>query len=303
LKKLLLLKRKLLQKKLKFLMKAPANPPVDGRFRYRIDLAYDGTDFNGFSKQPELRTVAGELLSGLVKIFGEDEEDFRMRVAGRTDKGVHAQAQVVHLDLTTEQLKRIRRGHGVAERLNKIIDPDVRVISFEEADPGFHARFSALSRRYRYSIADRSVTPNPMTSRYQLEILWHLDVAPMIEAAKEFTGLRDFRAFCKERDGTTTIRELREISIKRRPNGVIDIEIEADAFCHNMVRSIVGALMSAGSGRTSMAAIRKALKGKRTQHAYKVQAPEGLTLIKIAYPAKSKLAAQAELTQLSLIHI
>ena len=278
-------------------MKAPANPPVDGRFRYRIDLAYDGTDFYGFSKQSAYRTVAGELLSGLVKIFGEDDEDFRMRVAGRTDAGVHAQAQVAHLDLTPEQMKRIRRGHGVAERLNKIIDPDVRVTAFEEADPGFHARFSALSRRYRYSIADRSVTPNPMTSRYMLEISWNLEVDPMIEVAKEFMGLRDFRAFCKERDGTTTIRELQEISVKRRPNGVIDIEVEADAFCHNMVRSVVGALMSAGSGRTTPKEVRKALKGQRNEHAYKVQAPQGLTLIKIAYPAKSKLGAQAELTQ------
>jgi tRNA pseudouridine38-40 synthase len=136
-----------------------------------------------------------------------------------------------------------------------------------------------------------------MTSRYQLEILWHLEVDPMIEAAKEFMGLKDFRAFCKERDGTTTIRELREISVKRRANGVIDIEVEADAFCHNMVRSVVGALMSAGSGRTTNAEIAKALKGKRNEHAYKVQAPQGLTLIKIAYPAKSKLGAQAELTQ------
>jgi tRNA pseudouridine38-40 synthase len=278
-------------------MKAPANPPVDGRFRYRIDLSYDGTDFYGFTKQSAHRTVAGELLSGLVKIFGEDDEDFRMRVAGRTDAGVHAQAQVAHLDLTPEQLKRIRRGHGVAERLNKIIDPDVRVTSFEEADPGFHARYSALSRRYRYSIADRSVTPNPMTSRYMLEILWHLETEPMVAAAQEFMGLRDFRAFCKEREGTTTIRELREISVKRRANGVVDIEIEADAFCHNMVRSIVGALMSAGSGRTTISAIRRALKGKRNEHAYKVQAPQGLTLIKIAYPAKSRLASQAELTQ------
>jgi tRNA pseudouridine38-40 synthase len=278
-------------------MKAPANPPVDGRFRFRLDLAYDGTDFYGFSKQSAYRTVAGELLSGLVKIFGEDDQDFRMRVAGRTDAGVHALAQVLHLDLTSEQLKRIRRGHGVAERLNKIIDPDVRVISFEEADPGFHARYSALSRRYRYSIADRSVVANPMTSRYLLEILWHLEVEPMVEVAKEFIGLRDFRAFCKERDGTTTIRRLREISVKRRSNGVIDIEIEADAFCHNMVRSVVGALMSAGSGRTSVREVRKALSGQRNENAYKVQAPQGLTLIKIAYPAKSKLAKQAELTQ------
>jgi tRNA pseudouridine38-40 synthase len=278
-------------------MKAPANPPVDGRFRYRIDLAYDGTDFYGFSKQAAYRTVAGELLSGLVKIFGEDDEDFRMRVAGRTDAGVHAAAQVAHLDLTPEQLKRIRRGHGVAERLNKIIDPDVRVTSFEEADAGFHARFSALSRRYRYSIADRSVTPNPMTSRYLLEINWHLEVDPMIEVSKEFMGLRDFRAFCKERDGTTTIRELKEISVKRRSNGVIDIEVEADAFCHNMVRSVVGALMSAGSGRTTAKAVRKALTGQRNEHKYKVQAPQGLTLIKINYPPKSKLGAQAELTQ------
>lgn len=278
-------------------MKTPVNPPVDGRFRYRLDLAYDGTDFNGFAKQPNLRTVASELLSGMVKIFGEDAEDFRLRVAGRTDKGVHALTQVVHVDLTPKQLRRIRRGHSVDERLNRIIDPDLRVLAFEEAPAGFEARFSALLRRYRYSIADRNVVPNPLTSRYTLEILWKLEVEPMQEAAKEFLGLRDFKAFCKERDGTTTIRVLREISVKRRKDGVIDIEIEADAFCHNMVRSIVGALMSAGSLRTTNAAIRKSLLGKRTEHAYKVQPPHGLTLIKVLYPPNSKLAAQAELTK------
>jgi tRNA pseudouridine38-40 synthase len=278
-------------------MKAPANPPVDGRFRFRLDLAYDGTDFNGFAKQPNLRTVASELMSGLVKIFGEDAEDFQMRVAGRTDKGVHAQAQVVHIDLTPTQLKRIRRGHSVDERLNRIIDPDLRVLSFEEAPPGFDARYSALLRRYRYSIADRNVVPNPMKSRYRLEILWKLEVEPMVAAASEFLGLRDFKAYCKERDGATTIRVLREITVKRRKDGVIDIEIEADAFCHNMVRSIVGALLSAGSLRTTNAAIRKSLLGRRNENAYTVQPPQGLTLIKVAYPPKSKLAAQAELAK------
>jgi tRNA pseudouridine38-40 synthase len=119
----------------------------------------------------------------------------------------------------------------------------------------------------------------------------------MVAAASEFLGLRDFKAYCKERDGATTIRVLREITVKRRKDGVIDIEIEADAFCHNMVRSVVGALMSAGSGRTTAKAVRKALKGQRNEHKYKVQAPQGLTLIKINYPPKSKLGAQAELTQ------
>lgn len=279
-------------------MKKPVGPSVDGLFRYRLEIAYDGTDFAGWAKQPKLRTVAGELLRGLERIFGKDADDFGLRVAGRTDKGVHALAQVAHIDLSEKQLKRVGRGHPVAERLNRIIDADVRVISFEEAAPGFDARFSALFRRYRYSIADKNVVPNPMLSRYALSVPWALDVVPMNEVAKEFYGLRDFKAYCKERDGTTTIRVLREISVKRRKtDGVIEIEIEADAFCHNMVRSIVGALMAAGSGRATIEDIRKSLDGKRTDHAYKVQSPHGLTLIKIAYPPKSKLAAQAELAK------
>jgi tRNA pseudouridine38-40 synthase len=279
-------------------MKKPVGPSVDGLFRYRLEVAYDGTDFAGWAKQPRLRTVQGELLRGLEKIFGKDKEDFGMRVAGRTDKGVHAAAQIVHVDLSEKQLKRIGRGHPVAERLNRIIDGDVRVISFELAPAGFDARFSALYRRYRYSIADKHVAPNPMLSRYALSVPWALDVAPMNDVAKEFYGLKDFRAYCKEREGTTTIRVLREIVVKRRKSdGVIEIEIEADAFCHNMVRSIVGALMAAGSGRATTEDIRKSLTGKRNDHAYKVQSPHGLSLIKIAYPPKSKLAAQAELAK------
>jgi len=279
-------------------MKQPESLTADGLFRFKLEIAYDGTDFAGWAKQPKLRTVQGEIIRGLEKIFGKDKDDFGMRVAGRTDKGVHANSQIAHVDLSEKQLKRIGRGHPVAERLNRIIDGDVRIISFEPAAPGFDARFSALFRRYRYSIADKSVTPNPMLSRFALTVPWALDVAPMNEAAKEFYGLKDFRAYCKEREGTTTIRVLREIVVKRRKaDGVIEIEIEADAFCHNMVRSIVGALMAAGSGRATTEDIRKSLTGKRNDHAYKVQSPHGLSLIKIAYPPKSKLAEQAMLAK------
>ena len=279
-------------------MKKPVGPSVDGLFRYRLEVAYDGTDFAGWAKQPRLRTVQGELLRGLEKIFGKDKDDFGMRVAGRTDKGVHAAAQVVHVDLSEKQLKRIGRGHPVAERLNRIIDGDVRVISFELAPAGFDARFSALFRRYRYSIADKQVAPNPMLSRYALSVPWALDVAPMNEAAKEFYGLKDFKAYCKEREGTTTIRVLREIVIRRRKSdGVIEIEIEADAFCHNMVRSIVGALIAVGKGQATSADVRATLERASRTQSYRVVAAQGLTLIEIGYPADELLAQQAELAK------
>ena len=280
-------------------MTKPVDLLVDGFSRYRIDFGYDGTDFNGFVKQPNLRTVQGELLAGLKVIFGKDKNDYGMRVAGRTDAGVHAKHQVAHIDLTPAQLKRVGRGPDVASRLNSFLPKDIRVHDFREAPAGFDARFSAISRTYRYRIADNKALLDPLQLRYVLELRASLDIKPMKLAAKELLGLHDFAAFCKPREGATSIRNLRALKITRNQElgNIVEIELKADAFCHNMVRSIVGALVAVGRGRASVQDIADRLKSGSRVGSFKVLGPEGLTLIEVGYPKDSKLASQAAMAR------
>jgi tRNA pseudouridine38-40 synthase len=273
---------------------------VDGLIRYRLDLAYDGTDFAGWAKQPKLRTVHGELMKALITIFGPTKNDFSLRVAGRTDAGVHAEHQVVHLDLSPAQIKRLGRSNDLKMKLNAILPTDIRVSNAAVAPKHFHARYGATHRKYRYTIADATSGWNPLKARFNLWIKYPLDLEAMQEASKEFLGLHDFAAFSKPMPHGTTIRLLRSISVKRNKalGGVVEIELLADAFAHNMVRSIVGALIKAGAGRTTALEIAKALKSKsRIGHNYKVVTPEGLSLIEVGYPANKDLEAQVTMTQ------
>lgn len=274
--------------------------------RFRLSFSYDGTDFFGWAKQPGLRTVQGELLAALAVIFGEDESDFGIRVAGRTDAGVHALHQQAHIELTEEQLDRLGRNRGdidnprfLADRLNRILTDDLRVHSVAPAAEGFDARFSATYRRYRYRIADGLSGQNPLESRYTLNVFQNLDTLAMQAAALEVLGLHDFASFCRPRPGSTTIRELREVTVTRNAaaGNVIEIELLADAFCHNMVRSIVGALIAVGKGQATSADIRATLERASRTESYRVVAAKGLTLIEIGYPADDKLAEQAEMAK------
>lgn len=280
-------------------MKPPVDLMVDGRFRFRIDLAYDGTDFAGWAQQPELATVQGELLSALTIIFGKSQDDFGMRVAGRTDAGVHAAHQVAHVDLTPKQVARSGRRQDYAHRLSRLLPPSIQVYSFELAPRGFDARFSPTSRRYRFRIADRKAVQNPLRRRDTLWVYKSLDADLMRQAAEFLIGMHDFAAYCRPREGSTTIREIKEITVNRRENddNIIEIELEADAFCHNMVRAITGALIKVGSGDLVATRIRQLLEGKVRTGEFKVVGPEGLTLIAVKYPADDQLAAQAEQTK------
>lgn len=272
----------------------PVDLLVDGFSRYRIDLGYDGTDFSGFVKQPGLRTVQSELLAALEKIFGKDAGDFGMRVAGRTDAGVHAEAQVCHIDLSADQLKRIGRNKDIAGRLNSMLPVDVRVYSFALAPEGFDARHSASFRRYCYRIADSKTKFTPLQTRYLLQVKLRLSVTRMREAAKVLIGLHDFAAFCKPREGATTIRNLKRLKVTRNPAGLIEIELEADAFCHNMVRSMVGALVAVGSGKAEVSEVAARLRSASRVGSFKVVGPEGLALVEVGYPKDSLLAAQSK---------
>lgn len=274
--------------------------------RYRLSFSYDGTDFYGWAKQPGLRTVQGELLAALTVIFGEADDDFGIRVAGRTDAGVHALHQQAHIELTRDQIDRLGRNRDdiadptyLADRLNRILPQDLRVHTVAPAAEGFDARFSAIFRRYRYRIADGAAANNPLEARYTLNVFQTLNTIDMQAAALEVLGLHDFASFCRPRPGSTTIRELREIKVRRNPEAgnVIEIELLADAFCHNMVRSIVGALIAVGKGQATSADVRATLERASRTQSYRVVASQGLTLIEIGYPADDLLAQQAELAK------
>ena len=274
--------------------------------RYRLSFSYDGTDFYGWAKQPGLRTVQGELLAALTVIFGEADDDFGIRVAGRTDAGVHALHQQAHIELTRDQIDRLGRNRDdiadptyLADRLNRILPQDLRVHTVAPAAEGFDARFSAIFRRYRYRIADGAAANNPLEARYTLNVFQTLNTIDMQAAALEVLGLHDFASFCRPRPGSTTIRELREVKVRRNPEAgnVIEIELLADAFCHNMVRSIVGALIAVGKGQATSADVRATLERASRTQSYRVVAAQGLTLIEIGYPADDLLAQQAELAK------
>ena len=274
-------------------MSAPAGKS-GGLTRFRIDLAYDGTDFAGWAKQPKLRTVRGELLRALQQIFGASSDDFFMRVGGRTDAGVHADHQVCHVDLSDTQLSRLGRNPLSAARLNSLLPTDVAILKVLKAPKGFDARFSSIGRSYVYAIADANCKPNPKQTRYTLTVSKELSLEKMSAAGKKLLGLRDFGAFCKPRPGATTIRNLRKLAVKRSGDGRILIEVSADAFCHNMVRALVGALIAAGEGRITPTELSKIQQEAKRTSAFKVVGPQGLTLTKISYPPVKDLAKQAE---------
>ena len=259
--------------------------------RIRLDIAYDGTDFRGWTRQPGLRTVQGELEAALSTVFSRDGAAPTLTVAGRTDAGVHALGQVAHLDLTPAQQSSLRG--DLAKRLNGIagLDSDVRVFRSAAAPAGFDARFSALWRRYEYRIADAGALHDP---RRRSHTLWHpaaLDADAMHAAAQSLLGLHDFAAFCKPREGATTIRTLQDFTWQRDDDGVLVARLQADAFCHSMVRALIGACVDAVDDvvRLRDAAVRTS--------AFKVMPAKGLTLVEVGYPPDAELAARAEQTR------
>lgn len=269
--------------------------------RLRLDLAYDGTAFRGWARQPGLRTVQGVLEQAITRVLGGEPQ---LVVAGRTDAGVHAAAQVAHLDLTEAQLARLRKGRNptpeaLAARLTGVLGPypDVAVHRTAEAAPGFDARFSAVWRRYEYRVADLATAYDPLERARTTTVKAHLDVAAMDAAARSLRGLHDFAAYCKWREGATTIRTLLEFGWRRDDLGILVANVKADAFCHSMVRALVGACVAVGEGRLDAADVARIRdEGVRTA-AVKVLAARGLTLTEVGYPADDLLAARAEQTR------
>lgn len=266
--------------------------------RIRLDLSYDGTDFKGWATQPGLRTVQGTLEDALSTVVRVPE--VRVVCAGRTDTGVHARGQVVHVDLEPEDVAASAGRSGRAPldalvlRLNGILPPDVRVRRAAEAPEGFDARFSAVWRRYAYRVADDPAVVDPLVRSHVLAWPRPLDLGAMNAAAAPLVGLRDFASFCKRRDGATTVRTLKELSWSRDQTGVAVARVVADAFCHSMVRSLVGCLLAVGEGRRPPEWAAEMMAARRRDAAVTVVHAHGLTLEEVGYPEGAELAAQAE---------
>jgi tRNA pseudouridine38-40 synthase len=269
--------------------------------RLRLDLAYDGGGFHGWAAQPGLRTVQGELEQALVTVLRR--ESAPVTCAGRTDTGVHARGQVVHLDTTSEELRAAAgRDDGspvaaLARRLNGVLADDVRVHGVREAPDGFDARFSALWRRYAYRVVDDPACLDPLIRGHVLTWARPLDLAAMNEASAGLLGEHDFAAYCKKRDGATTIRALRTLVWERDDRGLAVATVRADAFCHSMVRSLVGALLAVGEGRRPPAWPAQVLAAEVRDPAVLVVPAHGLCLEEVAYPGDDQLAARAEQTR------
>ncbi|HEX4430248.1 MAG TPA: tRNA pseudouridine(38-40) synthase TruA [Frankiaceae bacterium] len=253
--------------------------------RVRFDLAYEGTEFAGWARQPDQRTVQGVLEDALGQVLRLPVHP-SLTVAGRTDAGVHARGQVAHADL--ESIPSLRW-------LNAVLPDDVRVQDVSVAPPGFDARFAALSRRYSYRVTDAPV--DPLRRRDTLAWGHSLDLAAMNAAAQLLTGEHDFAAYCKRRAGATTIRRLLALTWNRAADGVLEARVEADAFCHSMVRALVGALLTVGEGRRPVQWPGEVLAAGIRDSAVPVVPPHGLCLEEVRYPPDPDLAARAAATR------
>lgn len=268
--------------------------------RIRLDLAYDGTDFSGWARQPGRRTVQGVLEDALGTLF---RTGIGLTVAGRTDAGVHAAGQVAHFDCEPAALTALApRGRSgftpddLVRRLARLSPPDVRVFRAVAAPAGFDARFAALRRHYEYRITTARFGALPSRARDTVAWPRDLDVAAMNTASALLLGERDFRAFCKRREGATTIRELQRLAWSSTGD-LHTAVVSADAFCHSMVRSLVGALLAVGEGRKPVEWPAGLLRTTERAGSVSVAPAHGLTLVAVDYPPDTELAARVDVTR------
>ena len=283
-------------------MNTPAIDFDGGLVRLRLDIAYDGTDFAGWATQAGQRTVAGVLDDALATVF---RTPVLTRAAGRTDSGVHATGQVAHVDVPASALPRAyprspRAGEAefgpLVRRLGRMLPEDVRVMQIARAAAGFDARFSALRRHYVYRLSTAPYGVEPQDARLVTAWPRPLDVDAMSAAARGLLGLRDFAAFCRHRDGATTIRDLQRLDCVRAAER-ISIHVSADAFCWNMVRSVVGALLAVGEHRRDAAWCTALLTETRRSSDFAAAPARGLTLVGVDYPPDDELAARTVITR------
>jgi len=262
--------------------------------RVRIDLSYDGGGFSGWARQPGQRTVQQVLEDALTRVLRADPP-VQLTVAGRTDAGVHARGQVAHADLPAAAW--VETAPAILRRLAGLLPPDVRVRRIGPAPDGFDARFSALSRRYSYRVCDDVTGPDPL---HRYDTLWYrrpVGIGAMNEAAGLLLGEHDFAAFCRRREGASTVRDLLSLSWTRPEAAVAEATVIADAFCHSMVRALVGALLKVGEGARPPSWPAQVLMARLRDPAVPVVPPHGLCLEEVRYPPPGQLAGRARATR------
>lgn len=270
----------------------PAAPVAS--VRLRLDLAYDGAPFAGFARQPDQVTVQGTLEAAAARILGQQLET---TCAGRTDRGVHALAQVVHVDLDPSVPRTARALADLEvfrDRLDRLVGPAITIWAARQVPSEFHARFSAQRRSYRYRVADAPALA-PLSRHDHWHVREPLSVPAMRAGARHLVGEHDFAAFCKRAPGRTTVRRLDRLAIRRDEVGTIHFALDGNAFCHNQVRSLVGSLVEVGRGRQTPEWIGEVLASGDRQRAGRVAPPQGLTLERVGYgrrwPAGAPVAA------------
>lgn len=240
---------------------------------YRLDLAYDGTGFRGYARQDGQRTIQGELEAALGTVLGVT---LPTAVAGRTDAGVHAKGQVVSFDIE-ESIE----GPQLARSLNGILSPEISVSGVTLMDDGFNARFSATYRRYRYLVSQAPAS-DPLT-RHQV---WHvgraLDIGVMTAVAAAVVGEHDFSAFCRSVTGKSNVRLVDEARWASADN-LLTFWIQANAFCHQMVRSLVGFAYDVGRGFIGADSISEIIESGDRSRVATIAPPHGLTLWEVGY--------------------
>ena len=274
-------------------MAAPTLFPESGFRRLRLDIAYDGTHFFGWATQPGHRTLQDLVEEAISRISQTNIDSI---VAGRTDAGVHATGQVIHVDVPDAMFERELTYLDLRYKLNRILDEDVRIMNVSDAPAGFHARFSALRRYYSYKILDNNDVIAPL-SRHDVASWYRpLDAARMNEASALLLGHHDFAAFCKFKVGGTTLRTLERYEWRRSDEGLLVADVVADAFCYSMVRNLVGAVVCVADGRQSPAWIEQLLANKERVSDSLVFPARGLTLYQVDYPSNDQLLERAKIT-------
>jgi len=262
--------------------------------RVRLQIAYDGEGFSGWARQPGQRTVQLVLEEALGRALRLPRPP-ALTVAGRTDAGVHARGQVAHCDVAAEPWAAI--AEAARHRLARALPPDMRVHRVAAAPPGFDARFSALWRRYSYRICDDPAAADPLGRHRTLWYPRRLDLAAMNQAASACLGEHDFAAFCRGREGASTVRALLRMDWARRAPSVAEATVVADAFCHNMARALVGALLKVGDGSRPAGWPAQVLAAAVRDPSVRVVPPHGLCLEEVGYPQDAQLAARAAMTR------
>ncbi|HEX9824385.1 MAG TPA: tRNA pseudouridine(38-40) synthase TruA [Actinomycetota bacterium] len=238
----------------------------------KLVVAYDGTDFRGWARQPRLRTVQGALEDALARLLGAAP---KLSVAGRTDAGVHAWGQVVSFEADADPER-------VARALNGILAPEVVIRSARIAPEGFDARRSATAREYRYRIGTGE-SPSPFTARYEWHLPGALALRPMRAAARDLLGEHDFASFCRRPQGDrSTVRRMERLAIARHGER-LEVGVRGNAFLHQMVRSLVGTLVRVGEGRMDPGEIPGVLRARDRAAAGPVAPARGLVLERVVY--------------------